>query len=614
MRTPFINISSIGGEKMDEGGNDISLLSFHEVTAFLKDGQQEKTLLNNVSFDIPVGAGIDVFGFSGLNETLYTSLTPSSEAIRLQHGSIFFDNNKLSNETGGSSKCLLFKKTAVISDSLPRISVSDNIMKVLIDTDMFKRNILKNYYDCLIYDEKTAFDQNVILRDSRIQSANNNHNFRSDQFKKQTTDIISSISKEVPYSQIGKMRKKEEIKQVELVLRRELSSLDADLKISINQAQDFYKQAEPRLKSNFKKAQKEASKKIKAEAKLLRHNYINDIRRLKKDKKSKLISIEEYYKKVANAKFIYFLTAKKNKTRSYIDVKKILEEVGINDVNQLAFEHFLNLNQEEKMRIRLASCLMGSPRLIIADFSSSRLDMAVLIKIRQLIRSVCKKRGISSIFICSYLELFKSISVNSYYQILDDRSIIFHGIGMQKTVGNIKKGNDDNYLAPVKENAKNIILHDKKSDAAVFPDISKTNIGKADSSYVAVLNNKSKNSLNKHLTTKKIIKSKADTGKSQASLYKKPKKFGNILPFIKRDPVTKSVPNCHPLKIYLVEKRKDGRWIVTIEGGIKAIKLFKIRSEAVTFADGLCTTNGGYLKIKSSKGKNKGRYQKSNIK
>ena len=58
-------------------------------------------------------------------------------------------------------------------------------------------------------------------------------------------------------------------------------------------------------------------------------------------------------------------------------------------------------------------------------------------------------------------------------------------------------------------------------------------------------------------------------------------------------------------RVYHISQSKsvDGQWQVKLAGGDKAVKLFKTQKEAIDFAKGLVRTQGGSIRIHSTKGK-----------
>lgn len=61
---------------------------------------------------------------------------------------------------------------------------------------------------------------------------------------------------------------------------------------------------------------------------------------------------------------------------------------------------------------------------------------------------------------------------------------------------------------------------------------------------------------------------------------------------------------------YHLKKRPDGKWEVVRRGGVKAIKLFRTKKEALEFCSTMVSNQGGTLLVHASKGKNKGRFMK----
>ncbi len=63
---------------------------------------------------------------------------------------------------------------------------------------------------------------------------------------------------------------------------------------------------------------------------------------------------------------------------------------------------------------------------------------------------------------------------------------------------------------------------------------------------------------------------------------------------------------------YLISKRaEDGKWQVKIRGGVKAIKLFDTKKEALEYTKGMAINQERAVLVHASKGPNKGKFRKS---
>ncbi len=62
-------------------------------------------------------------------------------------------------------------------------------------------------------------------------------------------------------------------------------------------------------------------------------------------------------------------------------------------------------------------------------------------------------------------------------------------------------------------------------------------------------------------------------------------------------------------KVYHV-KKVDGKWEIILKDGLKVIKTFPTKKEAVEFANNLAKSQNGTVLVHASKGKNKGKFIK----
>ena len=62
-------------------------------------------------------------------------------------------------------------------------------------------------------------------------------------------------------------------------------------------------------------------------------------------------------------------------------------------------------------------------------------------------------------------------------------------------------------------------------------------------------------------------------------------------------------------KVYYVRK-VDGVWKISLKSGLKVIKTFKTKVEALEYANALAKSQNGTVLVHASKGKNKGKFIK----
>ncbi|MCB2148177.1 MAG: ABC transporter ATP-binding protein [Deltaproteobacteria bacterium] len=79
--------------------------------------------------------------------------------------------------------------------------------------------------------------------------------------------------------------------------------------------------------------------------------------------------------------------------------KERFEEVGLTDVERLLKSYAHQISGGMAQRYRIATALLSSPEVLIADEATSALDVTVQSHILKLLRSLCRRKGTSIVFI-----------------------------------------------------------------------------------------------------------------------------------------------------------------------------------------------------------------------
>lgn len=90
--------------------------------------------------------------------------------------------------------------------------------------------------------------------------------------------------------------------------------------------------------------------------------------------------------------------------------KELLDEVNLLDTERILYSYPFELSGGQRQRVMIAMALASNPRLLIADEPTTALDVLVTIEIIELLKNLCKERGMAMIFVSHDLELVKGLA------------------------------------------------------------------------------------------------------------------------------------------------------------------------------------------------------------
>ena len=113
-----------------------------------------------------------------------------------------------------------------------------------------------------------------------------------------------------------------------------------------------------------------------------------------------------------------------NKKEVMTAIKKILEQVGMDEACLEKYPHELSGGQLQ--RISIARALIIQPQLLICDEATSALDVTVQYKIMNLLKNIQRNRNMAILFICHDIALVQQFC--DYVLVMDKGKIIEEGI------------------------------------------------------------------------------------------------------------------------------------------------------------------------------------------
>lgn len=90
--------------------------------------------------------------------------------------------------------------------------------------------------------------------------------------------------------------------------------------------------------------------------------------------------------------------------------ERLLEEVGLEDVQEIARAYPHQLSGGQRQRTLLAAALAGEPRLLIADEPTSALDPVAQDRLVKLVVGLCRRRELALLFVSHDLSLVGAIA------------------------------------------------------------------------------------------------------------------------------------------------------------------------------------------------------------